>query len=446
MVFPIWQDRQAPKSLPLLRLRHRLFLNDPEAPFTDGIFKRDPLRLTLMNQAEFEQQREALIKEAPIPRLWMLGKTGSGKTSIIRYLTGATRAEIGNGFKPQTKFSQQYDFPDDDVPLVQFLDTRGLGEAGYDPTLDLNAFQGNAHLLIVTVRLTDQATDALTAPLTKIRAANPSRPVLLTLTCLHDAYDHDEDNLQHPTPDPFDTLTHADFRQPTLSQSQQQHFDTAHAPDFTRLLMEKFKKFEGLFDYWTAIDLTKPDEGFDQTEFGGQRLKSAIIELLPEAYRQAIVQIDDLNQLLTEAQKSRAAPVIMAHSLLAASAAVVPVPWVDIPLVLGIQSRLAYKLAEMNGQKLDTQTISTVSASLGGRVAMRMGIRGTLKFIPWVGSAVNSAATFAITYASGWAWNWYFMKISQGHIPTADELKEVYAQQLTRGESLWKRSKENESN
>ena len=86
-----------------------------------------------MNQDDFEKQRVALIKDAPIPQLWLLGKTGSGKTSIIRYLTGATRAEIGSGFKPQTEFAQQYNFPDDDVPLVRFLDTQGLGEAHYDP-------------------------------------------------------------------------------------------------------------------------------------------------------------------------------------------------------------------------------------------------------------------------------------------------------------------------
>ncbi len=398
-----------------------------------------------MNQAEFEQKRAALVRDAPIPRIWMLGKTGSGKTSIIRHLTGATAAEIGNGFKPQTKFSRQYDFPDDDVPLVQFLDTRGLGEAGYDPRADLEAFQDGTHLLIVTVRLTDQATDVLTSPLAKVRKANPNRPILLAITCLHDAYVHDQNELQHPTPDPFDVLTHEDFRRPSLSPPLEQKLSEVTTPNFTRLLNEKFKKFEGLFDYWTAIDLTKPEEGFDEADFGGDRLKSAIIDLLPEAYRQAILQIEDLNQLLTEAQTARVAPVIMAHCLLAASAAVVPVPWVDIPLVLGIQSRLAYKLAEINGQKLDAQTISRVSALLGSRIAVRMGIRGTLKFIPWVGSAVNSAATFAITYASGWAWNWYFMKISQGHVPTAEELKEVYAQQLKRGESLWKRSKENES-
>jgi len=52
--------------------------------------------------AEFERERDALLAHAPIPVFGMLGKTGSGKSSIVRYLTGATAAEIGNGFRPQT--------------------------------------------------------------------------------------------------------------------------------------------------------------------------------------------------------------------------------------------------------------------------------------------------------------------------------------------------------
>ena len=401
-----------------------------------------------MNQEEFDQRRAELIKEAPIPKIWMLGKTGSGKTSAIRYLTGATRAEIGNGYRPKTKFSQQYDFPDADVPLVQFLDTRGLGEAGYDAAEDVAQFASETHLIIVSVRLADQSTDKLIDSVKQIRKSNPERPVLLVLTCLHDAYPLDQQDIQHPDPDPFETIevdkTDASQRS-TLQPQMQTLLQENFSPTFVDLLEQQLNTFAGLFDSWTAIDLTKVEDGFTETEFGGERLKSAILELLPEAYRQTILQIDELKQSLAKAHETRVAPYILAHSLLAASAAVVPVPWVDIPLVLGIQSRLAYKLAELNHQKLDATTISTVTASLGGRVALRMGIRGTLKFIPWVGSAVNAAATFAITYASGWAWNWYFMKVSQGYVPSADELKKVYAEQLLRGESLWKRSKENES-
>ena len=89
------------------------------------------------NTDDFDQHRQDAIKAAPIPLLWLFGKTGSGKSSIIRMLTGASEAEIGNGFRPQTKTSMQFDFPDDQTPIARFLDTRGIGEAGYDATADL---------------------------------------------------------------------------------------------------------------------------------------------------------------------------------------------------------------------------------------------------------------------------------------------------------------------
>ncbi len=61
-----------------------------------------------------------------------------------------------------------------------------------------------------------------------------------------------------------------------------------------------------------------------------------------------------------------------------------------------------------------------------------------MKFIPWVGIAANAAAAFAFMYASGWVWYWYFLQIRQGHIPSANELRVVYRQQLQKGVELWR--------
>ncbi len=82
---------------------------------------------------QLAREYAATLEKVPVPMFWLLGKTGSGKSSITRYLTGATTAEIGNGYRPQTRTCSQYDFPSSEEPIVQFLDTRGLGEAGYDP-------------------------------------------------------------------------------------------------------------------------------------------------------------------------------------------------------------------------------------------------------------------------------------------------------------------------
>ncbi len=147
-------------------------------------------------EKRFQGAWEKLRERAPIPVVWLFGKTQSGKTSIIRYLTGADEAEIGEGFKACTRFSRQYQFPTSEAPLLTFLDTRGLDEPGYDPGEDLARFDTLAHVLIVTVKVMDHAQENVLRHLQSIRR---SRPTVLTLTCLHEAYPQK----QHPQPYPF---------------------------------------------------------------------------------------------------------------------------------------------------------------------------------------------------------------------------------------------------
>jgi uncharacterized protein (DUF697 family) len=369
---------------------------------------------------DFLRRRKELLATAPIPCLWLLGKTGSGKTSIVRYLTGAQDAEIGRGFRPQTRHSRLFSFPDDEVPVVQFLDTRGLGEAGYDPAEDLAQFDSRTHLVIVTVRATDQATDEIVQPLKQIRKANRERPVLLAVTCLHDAYP----GRQHPKPDPFDPSD-----RPLAAEIPE---------DLKRCLQAQYERFDGLFDRAVPIDLTPSGEGFEEQDFGGTRLKSAVLDLLPKAYRQTLLQMDQLREALLDIQQERALPIILAHSILAASAAAVPIPWIDLPVVIAIQSHLAHRLARVNQQHLDAAAVTHVTVAMGGRLAVRMGLRELLKFIPWLGMAANAAAAFAFMYASGWVWNWYFLEVRKGHVPDASELREMYHEQLRKGVTLWK--------
>src|SRR5262245_65619326 len=94
-----------------------------------------------------------LRQHMPVPVFWLFGKTQSGKTSVIKYLTGAADAEIGEGFRPCTRTSRVYHFPTPDAPLASFLDTRGLDEPGYDAAEDIARFDAEAHMVLDTVRL-----------------------------------------------------------------------------------------------------------------------------------------------------------------------------------------------------------------------------------------------------------------------------------------------------
>lgn len=384
-----------------------------------------------LSNEQFERRRRDLIRQTPVPVFWLLGKTGSGKSSIVRYLTGATQAEIGNGFRPQTTTSSQYDFPDSEQPIVRFLDTRGLGETGYDPTVDLKLFDESTHVVVVVARVMDHALEDLIRPLRAIRAARPSRPVVLALTWLHEAYPFQ----QHPTPDPFDVAsdTGLDVGIPRPNPSTQAPF-----PELSRSLIEQERRFAGLVDRIVPIDLTQPEDGFEQPEFGGRRLEETLIEMLPAACRQVLLHLDDVRQALRDLTARQAMPTIIAYSSMAATAAATPLPLVDIPAVMGIQSRLIYVLAEMYDQKMNANMLMKMAGAAAGQVALRFAVKAPLKFIPFVGMTANAAMAFAYTFSLGKACCWYFGEIRNGHVPLPEDLNKVWGEQLEAAVAVWR--------
>src|SRR6516162_5189067 len=196
----------------------------------------------------FQGALDKLRKRAPVPMVWLFGKTQSGKTTIIRYLTGADEAEIGEGFKPCTRFSRQYLFPTSEAPLLTFLDTRGVDEPGYDPSEDLAQFDQQAHVVVITAKVMDHALETLLEHFRPIRDARTSRPVVLVLTCLHEAYPQQ----QHPQPYPFGTER-----------------ESAAVPEpLLRSLEEQRRRFAGLVDKVVPVDLTWPEEGFTEANYG----------------------------------------------------------------------------------------------------------------------------------------------------------------------------------
>jgi len=377
-----------------------------------------------MPEEQFQAERERILDAAPIPVFWLFGKTGSGKTSIIKNLTGAQEAEIGNGFRPQTKFSHEYDFPGPENPVVRFLDTQGLGEGNYDPQEDIRAFDSSAHVMIVTVRALDHALAEVVEPLKEMRQQSPQRPVLLAITHLHEAYPQQ----QHPNPDPFDNATIPDDLPGELGRS----------------IRQQQQRFEGLVDGVVAIDFTKQEEGLHPPDFGSGRLKAALVHLLPAAYRQTLLNLDDAMKSLKDLTERRAMPFIISYSTMSATAAAVPIPWVDIPLVLAIQSHLVYKLAGLYGQEWNKHLMQTAASSVGGRLLTRMLIRGPLKVIPFAGMAANAGLAFAYTYAQGKAWCWYFSEMKAGHAPQPEDLERIWKEQISVATDLWKRHRDAE--
>jgi uncharacterized protein (DUF697 family) len=380
-------------------------------------------------QAREEEMREHLAElrqRAPVPVFWLFGKTQTGKTSIVKYLTGAERAEIGKGFRPCTRFSSQYDFPTAEAPLLRFLDTRGLGEPGYDPAEDLAKFADQAHVVLVTVKALDHAEEGILTHLRAHRRARPDRPVVLVLTCLHEAYPQQ----QHPEPYPF-------------GPGAEPLPNAAIPPDLARSLAEQKARFAGLFDRVVAVDLTPPEEGFAQPEYGGPALRQVLSDVLPAALGQTLQNLEAASRDLKDLVARQALPYILGYTSLAATAGAFPIPFVDLFLISGIQTRMVYELAQVYGQPLTRERLAELASALGLGLLGRQATRSLIKVIPGLGTVLGSVAggvlAGASTYALGQAFCYYYSAVLHGHVPNPDDLRNFYHDELQKAERTLQR-------
>jgi uncharacterized protein (DUF697 family) len=377
--------------------------------------------------AQLRDALERLRQRVPVPVFWLFGKTQSGKTSLIKYLTGADSAEIGRGFQPCTRFSRRYEFPTAQAPLLSFLDTRGLDEPGYDPAEDLAQFNDQTHVVIVTVKALDHAQENVLRHLGSIRKAQPARPVVLVLTCLHEAYPQQ----QHPQPYP-----NAWDAEPAPGLHP-----AALAPDLVRSLAEQRRRFEGLADRVVAVDLTPPEEGFADPAYGGPQLRQVLIDVLPAALAQTLRTLEEAQRDLQDRFAREALPYILGYSTLAATAGALPVPFVDLLLLSAIQTGMLYDLARLYGQPMTARRLGELASTLGLGILVRQASRELIKVIPGLGTVLGSvtggALAGASTFALGKAFCFYYRAVLEGHMPDREELRRYYREQLALAQQAW---------
>jgi 50S ribosome-binding GTPase len=70
--------------------------------------------------------------QLPTTEALLIGKPQAGKSSIVRGLTGVSAEIVGQGFKPHTQSTTRYNYPSQELPLLVFTDTVGLGDIDRD--------------------------------------------------------------------------------------------------------------------------------------------------------------------------------------------------------------------------------------------------------------------------------------------------------------------------
>ncbi len=163
--------------------------------------------------------------------------------------------------------------------------------------------------------------------------------------------------------------------------------------------------------------------------------------MLPDALRQTLLSLDEARGELQDWYSRQALPHILGYSTLAATAAALPIPFVDIVLLAGIQSHMVYDLARLYGQPLTGRRFMEMAGSLGIGLFVRQGWRLLLKWVPFVGPVLGSVAGGALagasTFALGKAFCFYYRAVHEGHVPRPEDLRRYYKEQLTLAEQAW---------
>src|SRR5439155_25113100 len=115
----------------------------------------------------------------------------------------------------------------------------------------------------------------------------------------------------------------------------------------------------------------------------------------------------------------------------------VPVPWVDLLILPGIQTRMVQQLGEIYGEPLNAARFRELAGTLGLGLLVRQAAREVTKLIPFVGSVASGALAGASTFALGKAVCYYYSAIQNGHAPRPEDLKRYYHEQLMVAERHW---------
>lgn len=350
------------------------------------------------------------------PLVWLLGKTGAGKSSIVAALTGAPGAAVGEGFAPTTPGAQLFDFPPDD-PALRFLDTRGLEDtAAHDPGEMLALGQTAADVLVVVARADDLSLAAVLAAARAARARRPGLPVIVAQTRLHDLYPGDAG---HAEPYPFDGSP-ADAARGGVPAAL-----GAALLAQRRLLAD----LPGAAPVFVPLDFTRPGDGFEPADYGAEALWRALRAVAP-AVAGALVALPDLRR-----------SVILPWAGAAAAAEAVPLPVLGGLGAAGLQAAMVRAIARRHGLAGGAGLWAEFVGLLGARFALGYGgrflVRQVLKLAPGWGSAAVAAWSFAVTWGLGEAAAVYCAARAEGRAPDRDAVTAAYAAGLDRARAAW---------
>ncbi|MBK5441627.1 MULTISPECIES: GTPase [unclassified Peribacillus] len=351
---------------------------------------------------------KTMTVDAREPRIALVGRRGSGKSSLINAMFGQERQYVSS-VKSGTGKGKWLWYPSDSQPKIRLLDSRGLGESE-TPTEDyeeetpmdelikaVTEEQPDVFLFLIKAKETDSRIEEDLQELSKLRKIVKDKhhydvPVICVITQV------DELDPPHYKQVPFDA-----------HPKKKHHIDEAIG-----LMAKRFKESEipllNIIPICSYIDFDEKGIIEYDMRWNIDLLSDYLIEALPsEAKLKTAKAIQ--SQFV---KKKFARTIVGTFTAIASLIGAEPIPFADFPILTGIQGLMIVVIGFIADKDINTKTASEFITALGINVGIgllvREGVRAAVRFIPGAGLAVSGAVAGAVTYGIGQAAIAYFIE------------------------------------
>ena len=396
----------------------------PDAiPEKTRVFIKDKV----LGDKDLKRLMEGIDSHRP-PRIFLIGRTGVGKSSLINALCGAYVAPVSDT-RSCTTGASVYECKDDDRVLMEILDTRGIAESeSLDESISaedmlmeqINEFSPDVAILMLNCTHRDDVNSDV--EFLKKVAKNYADTNKLKLPIVVVVNKCDE-----MAPTRFKTPT--DYPESKISKINEV------VQYYKGIIVRNGLKIDNIIAVSSLIDWQTPDgmevdvDNIDnlpkydidnlEIAFDGRFKIEELIDILEEA----ILDFEAQMGLRMAARLNEVVNRFVKHltnifSGISATVALTPIPISDIYILLIIQSILVSLIAALSGRDISLETAKEFIFSMGGVAglgyAFKLVAQQASKLLngvwPGAGSAVSSGVAFVGTAAIGKAAVAYYIE------------------------------------